>query len=101
MLRSMGYEHATPLDETYWPVVHHTLASDAELALVTYGPRAMSLQWTDAPKSPHAEEVSVDFAEGRLLVVFHSGTRTQREGVLARLATSLAAAGARVAFEEA
>lgn len=97
----MGYELVTPLDDAHWPLVHRTLEGDAALALVTYGPRAIALQWTNAPKSPHAEEVTVDLAGGVLHVVFHSGTRAQREALLARLRDHLAAAGVTVDFDEA
>ena len=97
----MGYELETPLDDAHWPLVQRALEGDAALAMVTYGPRAIALQWTDAPKSPHAEEVSVDLARGVLRVVFHCGTRTQREGVLARLRGELTAAGVTGAFDEA
>lgn len=97
----MGYELVTPLDEAHWPLVHRALEGDGSLALVTYGGRAIALQWTDAPKSPHAEEVSAELSSGVLRVVFHNGTRAQREGVLARLRAQLAAAGVTVTFDEA
>lgn len=90
-----------PLDERHWPLVHRALEGDGELALVAYGARAIALQWTDAPKSPHAEEVSAELAGGVLRLVFHSGTRAQREGLLARLRDHLAAAGVTAQFEEA
>lgn len=96
----MGYEYATPLDEALWPVVHSELVGDSALALVTYGPRAVALQWSDEPQSPHAQDVDVSFADGMLRVVFHNGTREQRDGVLGRLRDRLRRAGADVQLAE-
>jgi hypothetical protein len=96
----MGYAFAAPLDEALWPIVHSTLVGDSALALVTYGPRAVALQWSDLPQSPHAEDVDVSHAAGVLRVVFHNGTREQREGVLGRLRDRLRRAGADVELLE-
>jgi hypothetical protein len=96
----MGYEYVTPLEESLWPLVRRALEGDGSLTLVTAGPRSLALQWSDANKSPHAEELEATFAEGTLRVVFHTGTRGQRDDLLTRLQHVLRAAGTTVTFVE-
>jgi hypothetical protein len=96
----MSYQYKAPLDEALWPVVHAQLVGDSALALVTYGARAVSLQWSDDEQSPHAQDVDVSHANGMLCIVFHNGTRERRDGVLGRLRDSLRRAGAEVALVE-